>query len=83
MSENKLTIKVNADTTEVLKQMKEITESDNECAAALEELGKVKGGSFNKDEQKDIQVSIVLGGMVTAESIVKMINKPDEIKRTF
>lgn len=54
MSENKLTIKVNADTTEVLKQMKEITESDNECAAALEELGKVKGGDLSIRMNKKI-----------------------------
>lgn len=38
MSKNKLTIKVNADTTEALKQMKEVTEAANECVAALEKL---------------------------------------------
>lgn len=38
MTKNKLTIKVNADTTEALKQMKEVTEAANECVAALEKL---------------------------------------------
>ncbi|MBE5107440.1 hypothetical protein IGI01_19800 [Bacillus thuringiensis] len=38
MANNKLTIKVNADTSEALKQMKEVTEAANECVAALEKL---------------------------------------------
>ncbi|MGH0945570.1 hypothetical protein ACQVTS_31985 [Bacillus mycoides] len=38
MTKNKLTIKVDVDTTEALKQMKEVTEAANECVAALEEL---------------------------------------------
>ncbi|MBK5506661.1 MULTISPECIES: hypothetical protein [Bacillus] len=38
MAKNKLTIKVDADTTEALKQMREVTEAANECVAALEKL---------------------------------------------
>ncbi|KXY95155.1 hypothetical protein [Bacillus cereus] len=38
MANNKLTIKVDADTSEALKQMKEVTEAANECVAALEKL---------------------------------------------
>ncbi|MFJ6034295.1 hypothetical protein ACIQFL_28765 [Bacillus toyonensis] len=38
MAKNKLTIKVDADTTEALKQMKEVTEAANECVVALEKL---------------------------------------------
>ncbi|MDT3494911.1 hypothetical protein NLU03_10750 [Bacillus toyonensis] len=43
MSNNKLTIKVDADTSEALKQMKEVTEAANECVGALEKLEKVLG----------------------------------------
>ncbi|WP_180250261.1 hypothetical protein [Bacillus toyonensis] len=43
MSNNKLTIKVNADTSEALKQMTEVTEAANECVATLEKLEKVIG----------------------------------------
>ncbi|MBK5428554.1 hypothetical protein [Bacillus sp. TH30] len=38
MAKNKLTIKVDADTTEALKQMREVTEAANECVAVLEKL---------------------------------------------
>lgn len=38
MANNKLTIKVDADTTEALKQMKEVTEAANECVAALDKV---------------------------------------------
>ncbi|KAB2500799.1 hypothetical protein F8158_06845 [Bacillus cereus] len=41
MAKNKLTIKVDADTSEALKQMKEVTEAANECVAALEKLEKL------------------------------------------
>ncbi|MEH7458507.1 hypothetical protein V7183_15160 [Bacillus sp. JJ1127] len=47
MANNKLTIKVDADTTEALKQMKEVTEAANECVAALE---KDIDGFTNKEE---------------------------------
>jgi K+/H+ antiporter YhaU regulatory subunit KhtT len=38
MANNKLQINIEADTQEALKQMKEVTEAANECAAALEKL---------------------------------------------
>ncbi|MBM6648975.1 hypothetical protein [Bacillus sp. RIT 809] len=50
MANNKLTIKVDADTTEALKQMKEVTEAANECVAALEKLEKVMG-KFRGDSE--------------------------------
>lgn len=43
MTKNKLTIKVNADTTEALQQLKEVTEAANECVVALEKLETVMG----------------------------------------
>lgn len=51
MAKNKLTINVNADTTEALKQMKEVTEAANECVAALEKLENVMG----RFEKKPVQ----------------------------
>lgn len=36
MANNKLKINIDVDTTEALKQMKEVTEAANECVAALE-----------------------------------------------
>jgi len=38
MANNKLKINIDADTTEALKQMKEVTEAANECVAALEKV---------------------------------------------
>ncbi|MDA2536893.1 hypothetical protein PDQ37_25840 [Bacillus cereus] len=35
MANNKLKINIDADTTEALKQMKEVTEAANECVAAV------------------------------------------------
>ncbi|MYW25003.1 hypothetical protein GTY48_15655 [Bacillus thuringiensis] len=40
MAKNKLTIKVDADTQEALKQMRELTEAANDCVAAFEKLEK-------------------------------------------
>ncbi|PHE94698.1 hypothetical protein COF76_23090 [Bacillus wiedmannii] len=56
MANNKLTITVDADTTEALKQMKGVTEAANECVAALEKLerltnkfsGLANGGIFTR-----------------------------------
>ena len=41
MAKNKLKINIDADTSEALKQMKELTEAANECVAALEKLEKL------------------------------------------
>ncbi|MFJ1118220.1 hypothetical protein [Bacillus thuringiensis] len=71
MANNKLKINIKADTTEALKQMKEVTEAANECVTAFEKLEKVMGRFTNKGELKDIKVSIVLDKKVFAESIVE------------
>ncbi|MED1047284.1 hypothetical protein P4T54_22930 [Bacillus mycoides] len=71
MANNKLTIKVDADTSEALKQMKEVTEAANECMSALDKLEKVMDKFTNKNELKDIKVGLVLDGKVMAESIAK------------
>ncbi|PFV39822.1 hypothetical protein COL00_26625 [Bacillus cereus] len=69
MANNKLKINIDADTTEALKQMREVTEAANECVTAFEKLEKVMGRFTNKNELKDIQVSIALDGKNIAESI--------------
>ncbi|MEB9609653.1 hypothetical protein P4J23_06315 [Bacillus cereus] len=71
MANNKLKINIDADTTEALKQMKEVTEAANECVTAFEKLEKVMGRFTIKGELKDIKVSIVLDKKVFAESIVE------------
>ncbi|MCU5485160.1 hypothetical protein P4V74_29580 [Bacillus thuringiensis] len=71
MANNKLKINIDVDTTEALKQMKEVTEAANECVTAFENLEKVMGRFTNKGELKDIKVSIVLDKKVFAESIVE------------
>ncbi|MES1054604.1 hypothetical protein FOA24_39155 [Bacillus thuringiensis] len=58
MATNKLTIKVNADTTEALKQMKEVTEAANECVAALEKLEKVMNRLSNRKEIDETFIKI-------------------------
>ncbi|WP_255264205.1 hypothetical protein [Bacillus thuringiensis] len=44
-----LTIELNVDTTEALKQMKEVTQAANECVDALEKLEKAMGRFTGKN----------------------------------
>ncbi|MCR6853415.1 hypothetical protein P5G86_27020 [Paenibacillus jamilae] len=62
---SELAIQVNVDTTEALKQMKEVTEAANECVVALEKLEKLTN-KFSGFPQTRINVN--------ADSIVKRIN---------
>ncbi|HDR7393872.1 TPA: hypothetical protein QCX23_001075 [Bacillus toyonensis] len=70
MANNKLKINIDADTSEALKQMKEVTEAANECVAALEKLerltnkfsGLASGGIFTAN----------LNGKTIAESVSKI-----------
>ncbi|UDV85447.1 hypothetical protein [Bacillus cereus] len=74
MSNNKLTIKVDADTSEALKQMKEVTEAANECVVALEKLEKVMGKFTGKSELNGITVKIptVLDGKTISDAVSKI-----------
>ncbi|PEJ58049.1 hypothetical protein CN906_30105 [Bacillus toyonensis] len=65
MANNKLKINIDADTSEALKQMKEVTESANECVAALEKLERLTN-KFSGFPQTRISVN--------ADSIVQRIN---------
>ncbi|TNB96929.1 hypothetical protein FHG65_18855 [Bacillus cereus] len=50
MTDNKFKINIDADTTEVLKQMKEVTEAANECVVLYEKLEKVMGKFIKQNE---------------------------------
>lgn len=71
MATNKLTIKVDADTTEALKQMKEVTEAANECVEAFEKFEKVVGKFTGKSEWNGITVKVptVLDGKTISEAV--------------
>ncbi|MGG0260684.1 hypothetical protein ABEY48_20335 [Bacillus mycoides] len=69
MVNNSLTIKLFADTSEVLKQMKEIMAAAHECA--LEKLEKAIDRFMNKNEQKDIKFVMTLGEKAQVKSIVE------------
>ncbi|MFV1457063.1 hypothetical protein [Bacillus mycoides] len=70
-----LTIQVNVDTSEALKQMKEVTEAANECATALEKLEKVMNRFKGKSTLNGIKgITVELNGEATASEIVKRIN---------
>lgn len=67
MAKNKLTIKVDIDTKEALKQMKEVTEVANEFLAALEKLEKVMGKFTDPAET----IELYCDGKLLAKSIVE------------
>ncbi|SME68588.1 hypothetical protein BACERE00198_00274 [Bacillus cereus] len=71
MANNKLKINIDADTTEALKQMKEVTEAANECVEAFEKLEKVMGKFTGKSELNGITVKVptVLDGKTISEAI--------------
>ncbi|PHC03862.1 hypothetical protein COF04_10055 [Bacillus toyonensis] len=69
MANNKLKINIDADTSEALKQMKEVTQAANECVAALEKLEKVMGKFANQNET----VEIYCDSKVIAQSTIKQI----------
>ncbi|PHE09066.1 hypothetical protein COF62_22985 [Bacillus toyonensis] len=69
-SKNKgLTIQVNADITEALERIREVTEVANECEEALEKLEKVMGKFANQNET----VEIYCDSKVIAQSTIKQI----------
>ncbi|OUB90385.1 hypothetical protein BK784_25245 [Bacillus thuringiensis serovar medellin] len=79
MANNKLIIEVNADTTDALEGIKEVTEAANECAEALEKLEKVMGRLTNKKDSLFIEVPVILNG----KAIAKKVSEFTEIKERF
>ncbi|MRA75759.1 hypothetical protein GH890_30365, partial [Bacillus thuringiensis] len=77
MANNKLKINIDVDTTEALKQMKEVTEAANECVAALERLEKLtnkfsglaRGGIVSAGM---MSVPVTLNGGTIAEAVSKI-----------
>ncbi|TKI74452.1 hypothetical protein [Bacillus mycoides] len=71
-----LTIELNVETTEALKEIKEVTEAANECAAALEKLEKVMGRFTGKSKSGLIEsgvINIELDGRTIADQTYKLI----------
>jgi len=65
MANNKLKINIDADTSEALKQMREVTIAANECVAALEKLERLTN-KFSDFPQTKISVH--------ADTITQRIN---------
>lgn len=74
-----LTIELNVETTEALKQMKEVTEAANECVKAFEKLGSVMGRFTNEINSLFIEVPVVLN----AKTIARKVSQFTEIKERF
>ncbi|MCU4761630.1 hypothetical protein ACT7CX_02795 [Bacillus cereus] len=74
-----LTIELNAETAEALKKIKEVTESANECVAALDKLEKVMGRFTNTNNSIEIEVPILLNGKQIAEDITRITETEREI----
>ncbi|MBE5087601.1 hypothetical protein IGI03_06005 [Bacillus thuringiensis] len=79
MVNNKLRINIDADTSEALKQMKEVTEAANECAEALGKLEKVMGKFTNKNDVIKIDVPVLINGRKIAEGITRITETEREI----
>ncbi|RFT67848.1 hypothetical protein D0U04_07010 [Bacillus clarus] len=73
-------IQVNADTTEALERIKEVTEAANECVFALEKLEKVMDKFKGKSETL-IQFDTVLDGRTIANQINKVTREEIRAKQ--
>ncbi|WP_254849788.1 hypothetical protein [Bacillus cereus] len=76
---SELAIQVNVDTTEALKQMKELTNVAYACVEAFENLDKVMGRFTNKTDSLFIEVPVVLNG----KTIAQKVSEFTEIKERF
>ena len=82
MANNKLKINIDVDTSEALKQMKEVTETANECVAALDKLEKAMGKfRLNKEPIKFELPKTVWGTAIQqASDVIKMNASQLDIK---
>ena len=78
MANNKLKISIDADTTEALKQMKEVTEAANECVTAFEKLEKIIGKFTGQAET----VELYCDGKAIAQSTIKQTTDSIRMKVT-
>ncbi|MCU5667274.1 hypothetical protein OCB72_21520 [Bacillus cereus] len=66
-----LSIQVNVDTTEALKQMKEVTNVADVCVEALEKLERVMDKFTNKNDSIEIEFPVLINGRRIDEVIAK------------
>lgn len=78
MANNKLKIKIDADTTEALKQMKEVTEAANECVTALEQLERLTKKFSGLVTGVVISLNTVSNDKPIASDVIRRINDSEE-----
>lgn len=80
MANNKIKINIDADTSEALKQMKEVTEAANECVAALEKLERLTNKFSGLARGGIVSVPVTLNGNTIAESVSKIQENDESIR---
>lgn len=78
MVNNKLEININVDTSEALKQIKEVTEVVNECVAALEKLERLKKKFSGLVTGVVISLNTVSNDKSIASDVIRRINDSEE-----
>ncbi|MBJ8133895.1 hypothetical protein [Bacillus cereus group sp. N3] len=69
MANNKLKINIDADTSEALKQMKEVTDAANECVVALEKLERLTNKFSGLSRGGIVNVPVTLNGKAIADRV--------------
>ncbi|AHJ86777.1 hypothetical protein K7H05_00915 [Bacillus sp. ZZQ-131] len=80
MASNKIKINIDADTSEALKQMKEVTEAANECVAALEKLERLTNKFSGLARGGIVSVPVTLNGNTISESVSKIQGNDESIR---
>ncbi|MCQ6337570.1 hypothetical protein NPM14_29455 [Bacillus cereus] len=80
MASNKIKINIDADTSEALKQMKEVTEAANECVAALEKLERLTNKFSVLARGGIVSVPVTLNGDAISESVSKIQGNDESIR---
>ncbi|OUA60366.1 hypothetical protein [Bacillus thuringiensis] len=80
MASNKIKINIDADTSEALKQMKEVTEAANECVAALEKLERLTNKFSGLARGGIVSVPVTLNGNAISESVSKIQENDESIR---
>ncbi|MEC3018120.1 hypothetical protein P9Z80_12585 [Bacillus cereus] len=80
MASNKIKINIDVDTSEALKQMKEVTEAANECVAALEKLERLTNKFSGLARGGIVSVPVTLNGNTISESVSKNQGNDESIR---
>ncbi|HFJ9286764.1 TPA: hypothetical protein ACGW44_004701 [Bacillus toyonensis] len=67
-----VTIELNADTSEALKQMKEVTQAANECVEALEKLERLTNKFSGLASGGTVNIPVTLNGKTIAETVSRI-----------